>query len=558
MAVLAPQLPRVLRLVQVLLLVRPAAATTQTNVSSMGVGCIIEGWAYNDTLSSSPIYVDSAGECQDACAQTPNCSTFSYWLVGNACWLNRYGITATMYEVSPSYGMTLSGPRVCPEHPSTCSEEANPIFPASTRQESMAAWVAGYQPQKLQCYPRADGEYASCRHHTKVLDDAGDGWLGTCGGMLQVRVDYGQSCEERCLDDATCPGYQESVGGGCWLGVGLNCSTPFDWNETLRPVKAKRFQRGLVQVIMALPKGSQIMGLQNIFGTADMIAQGSVSNSIESCRRACYAVLGCEYWQLNIETGCYAELPEVERVQYPLLNDANGLQFNTPLAKHFVAGEYIRRLCPENGSAYVLQETKLAYPGATMAVSPEEMAHSQEEAEAQDSGFPLWGLLLVTAAFLGCCIITLISYVLLKHKCASRSSFKDALGQRQAINVARRSESRSESGSTVGGGHRYATGSAGGHGATGHMPRSLVPVQPSPSGVSSDSLTSMSQLLLAPYPAMPVQAVSRPLPYNQAVSGASSHLSQGIRNGYSVQAPSIAGGYQDYAALPFAPAPRPL
>lgn len=194
------------------------------------------------------------------------------------------------------------------------------------------------------------------------------------------------------MANISCPGFQVGSDGTCWQGVGMGCYAGVSWNKTWQPTLAKRFQRGQVRVIKEM-KGVQIMGLQKVFDTLNM---GLMPDPIAQCKKYCYSVLRCQYWQLDNQTGCWVELPDVQTVQYPLTTA--GVHYNSSHAPYMIAGEYIQRTClptPTSPPAPVSIPPLVAAPLAATATTTTTTGAA--------GGFPWWGWLLL-ALLLCCCL----------------------------------------------------------------------------------------------------------------------------------------------------------
>lgn len=81
------------------------------------------------------------------------------------------------------------------------------------------------------------------------------------------------------------------------------------------------------------------MGLQHVFDGASLAL---MPDPALQCRKTCYSILGCEYWQLHAQKGCFVEIPSVGKVEYPITTSS---VVSPHSSRDWVAGEYIRRMC---------------------------------------------------------------------------------------------------------------------------------------------------------------------------------------------------------------------
>lgn len=133
--------------------------------------------------------------------------------------------------------------------------------------------------------------------------------------------------------------WQENVDGSCSQGLGTECQGSASSSVRHRPPagRAQRLMRGSYRKLVDL-KGLRVKGLNRAFGP------GYVNRVVAAsqCREVCLSVVECQFWILDVETGCWIEY--VQRVAYPLTVDDVDV---SPSAKQAViAGEFIQRLCP--------------------------------------------------------------------------------------------------------------------------------------------------------------------------------------------------------------------
>lgn len=353
-------------------------------------GCLIEGMRYTDPMNGvAPTNAANATACQNLCEKHAGCLGFTYYPNSGACYFSTTGAGAKLTPTSGSVGdpMAYSGPPVCADPSPACPAKITAtVWPADNVEDSMAAFNIGYQPVKNQCWPMtaSDGSKGNC-DDISTLDDTDLGWPGRCLGMTKFTLQDNQSCEEACLADVYCPGYQVGSDESCWHGLGRGCFNAARWNESWTPVKAKRFQRGKIHVLKKLVN-VQVEGLQNVF---DKATYDKMSDPASQCRKACYAVFGCQYWQLNNETGCWVELPYVTKVQYPLTTA--GLLDHTTLAPNFVDGEFIQHSCL--ALPVIPSITPTTTQSTTTTTTTTEVA----------GGFPWWAWLLVALGLILIC-----------------------------------------------------------------------------------------------------------------------------------------------------------
>lgn len=293
--------------------------------------------------------------------------------------------------------MAYSGPAVCPDPSPACPANITAaVWPAETAEDSNAAFNIGYQPVRSQCWPMTawNGSMSNCADII-TLDDTDLSWPGKCLGMTKFTLQADQSCEEACRADLYCPGYQVGSDDSCWHGLGRGCFNAANFNETWTPKEAKRFQRGDIHVLKKLAN-VQVTGLQNVFDKANY---DLMQDPASQCRKACYAVFGCQYWQLNNETGCWVELPDDEKVQYPLTTA--GLHDHTTPAPNFVDGEFIQHLCLR--------------PIVMPTYTPTTTVSTTTTTEAA-GGFPWWGWLLVALGLMLICAALAAAMMLCARK----------------------------------------------------------------------------------------------------------------------------------------------
>lgn len=299
---------------------------TELVSSTFTDGCLRVGEAYDDpTEDDSVIFygnISTAEACQALCVSTASCTHFSYWASLTDCWL---GGTVVLSGVTATSGGAVCGPKVCSDPSPACSDPVDDCFPVC---DEATAWPMGQQPQPLQCYDDDCSLYS-------VLDDMASGWAGKCKDLVQI-TPVNQTCEEACLANPRCSGYQLWEGGACWTGEGFNCETAYIWTDGNNPIEAKRFQRGTIRTFKNM-SGFSIASLEQAFTEQDAVRLGDLA--VEECRKMCYSVLSCRFWQFSVNTGCYFE--------------GVSSSVPTPLALYNVtdpevtAGEFIQRTCVE-------------------------------------------------------------------------------------------------------------------------------------------------------------------------------------------------------------------
>jgi len=324
----------------------------------------------------------TAQTCQTSCAVTAGCAFFSYNTTTHVCGYS--GSTSVAYASDSA----VSGPAQCLmtgwEPPAValqaqaldaakvlttsdaveCSVASPTGFPAGTAAASNALWPSGAQPERLACWPRlrdsngailedADGNPTPAMCHTEVLESTTNGWPGVCDG-LYAPSDYkqhvflaGKTCEEQCYKSASCPSYQVTPAGTCFVGMGVDCYVRDDYT----PTAAKRYMRGSVHVLMNLA-GWQVYGLSKLFGIYGDGMWDTHTEAAQACKIQCYSDLYCQWWSYSNYWGCFAEDVERAVVQWPMTSD--GMNQDSAYAKTAIAGEYIQHVCEPANATVVL------------------------------------------------------------------------------------------------------------------------------------------------------------------------------------------------------------
>jgi len=317
------------------------AAAAPDGTLSQPLGCISYNYRSIPTMDSvigMPFTVGSALECQAKCKETVKCSYFSFISRSGHCRLSNSSASAVRAPVEGS----VTGPARCEAKDPVCSEMPDERFPASTPEESRAAWSGNQQPTNLQCWPRlASGFPSRCPYHVAtVLEDTIHGWPGRCENMRKIDdLKVGETCKQRCVQSALCGVWtventtSKVIGEQtCWHALhGVNCND----GKGPRPVRAQHLMHGNYRVLKSL-NGMRIPNLTKAFYTAQDEEEGR-----RRCRVACLSYLFCQYWQYSVKEGCWLEDPAAKEVSYPLVVQVN----STGPSDASWEGEYIQHIC---------------------------------------------------------------------------------------------------------------------------------------------------------------------------------------------------------------------
>eukprot|EP00929_Paragymnodinium_shiwhaense_P020812 TRINITY_DN13749_c0_g1_i1.p1 TRINITY_DN13749_c0_g1~~TRINITY_DN13749_c0_g1_i1.p1 ORF type:complete len:624 (-),score=106.01 TRINITY_DN13749_c0_g1_i1:140-1939(-) len=367
-------------------------------------------WSVSDEAATEFVKLPAenltAPGCQEACAAKPGCHAFTYHGGSKPSCHHAVGDKTT--KLTPS-AEALSGPARCEDPARVCRELPRGPWPGRTPEESNKAWPTHYQPQNLQCWPRhANLKLKNCPS-VVVVEDTANGWPGACLGLnLQKEVFDTDGCEKHCREDVECSTWAWTNEEQCWTGHGHDCYS----TVTARPLKAQRLKRGSSRILKKL-EGIQVMGLHQVFDHKQMKSLRNVlRDPVSLCRDTCLSDVGCEYWQLLQESGCWVEMPHIGSAPFPLTMDSLGTSEDPVLA-----GEYLQRYCPElfnplkpteepealldavrqatkASEAPVLIDLQSKAPNAEPAVATPAAA----EEPASGGGFHVWAIAL-TAVF---------------------------------------------------------------------------------------------------------------------------------------------------------------
>lgn len=358
-------------------------AATMGAASAFTPGCLITGMRFIDPVSTTPPKASGARSCQNLCAANSSCNGFTYYPDSGECWFSGSGAGTNLTLQAPGVP-AYSGPKTCASPSPACSVSLIGEWPADTPLDSNAAFSTGYQPGVLQCWPKTsfNGSYGGCSE-ISTLDDTAAGWPGKCLGLQPKTLVGDETCEGTCKADVMCPGFQVGTDGSCWQGLGEGCYGGAPWNKSWTPSSAKRFGRGSIARVKELV-GVQLIGLKLVFDKANA---DLMDDAVSQCKKVCYSVLKCQYWQFDRVSGCWIEDPAAP-LPYPLTKASIR---NSTYGSNVVGGEFIQREC-------------------SLIVTPTTTTTTEAA-----GGFPWWGWLLL-ALLLLCCIGGILALLLCGQK----------------------------------------------------------------------------------------------------------------------------------------------
>jgi len=338
----------------------------QASVVAFPQAVLIDGCYWKDARYYSPstneTQTSTIYDCQKECVGTPGCAYFGFWPSTGSCYLAAEDATFTTYLAEGGY----TGPAVCPNTPSVCTEIPSPAYPALNTLKSKLAWPAHMVPSKLSCWPKdyIGKKYKACPTVT-VLEDTKNGWPGKCHGLLEVEVPYKETCESSCSKQVACSVWQEventyplpprcfqtfwSSGYDCYTRNFANGSL----DTTFKPMRSQRIMKGEVRVLKKL-SFVDIEDLRNVF---DENYFAEPKEAVKACQMACYSDLGCQWWVYSRTEGCFLEDISYKALPVPLTSE-HYKPFSVKAAD-ILEGEYIQHQCKEAGYAAISSTQKI-------------------------------------------------------------------------------------------------------------------------------------------------------------------------------------------------------
>eukprot|EP00929_Paragymnodinium_shiwhaense_P065872 TRINITY_DN329_c0_g3_i1.p1 TRINITY_DN329_c0_g3~~TRINITY_DN329_c0_g3_i1.p1 ORF type:complete len:501 (+),score=78.66 TRINITY_DN329_c0_g3_i1:74-1576(+) len=362
-----------------------AMAVASTALAASPTEEVLQGCYYKDhkydghRLHGKAFEADEYTSCQKLCQKDDDCHFFTYFDETKECY--KLG-KDSVYDDKNSLG-AVSGPKFCPNIPSSCVELPHAGFPGATPDETEKLFPSHRQPTKLECWPRnaQEGLYDSCPTKT-VLEDSKFGWPAMCMNLMArsgphkqastPAIPQDETCESECTKNPECSMWVvvNDTANSCWQGLGNNCYQREGFAGVLR---AQRILHGKVRVLASLA-GVQIWGLRKAFDSNYFLKQEP--DAVHACRNHCYSNIHCQYWQYSSVTGCWTEEPNAgdssDAVAYPLTREV--ATANSHMAKFIIAGEYIQHICP--GAHHIPEKFSAAFlPGDLRFVAQAEQSH---------------------------------------------------------------------------------------------------------------------------------------------------------------------------------------
>ena len=319
-----------------------------SDAAEVPLGCFLYGWKISDAIwgTPNPVNATDALQCQQICANTPDCETFGFQPTWKDCWLgSKMQVPTRSSDIS-----FVAGPAECQvagkfrsglSASPACALSPSPNFPGSTALQSADEFADGFVPVPLQCWPHwQSGKPALCKGlPVETLEDTATGWPGKCLGLHRTQLPVTEDCESSCRGNVSCASFQVvRTDGGlleCWQGTGYDCFRDAEVNV----VQAKRFMHGHYRVLKDL-RGYEVTGLQYAFSGSFF---SDVNEAVKMCNHTCLSNIGCHAWRFSTGDGCWFDDPLRGSLTYP--PDSKTMVADTEAAALVVAGEYIQRLC---------------------------------------------------------------------------------------------------------------------------------------------------------------------------------------------------------------------
>lgn len=296
--------------------------------------CWTADYAWKGSTLSEALSVQNATDCQ-LIARSQDKPHFTWDTLTSKCYVGGLEL-----EYKPN---SLSGPSTsncqCPG-----TMPRNGPFPGANVRESHAAWVSGFQPTPLSCWPTSLTPQA-CENPSTLFDMWQDeSWGGECADDMENKnaVDMAD-CQKQCKENPNCAVWQYSSGqsrGVCKHGeVGFKCQVR---NKDSGLLGAQRILHGRVRVLKKMTT-YRVPNLKLVFENTYYSDQ---QVAIRDCQYTCYSSIWCQYWQYIPAKGCYVEVPRGggsntnAAAPYPLYTAYQGVVVDT-----IADGEFVQHWC---------------------------------------------------------------------------------------------------------------------------------------------------------------------------------------------------------------------